>query len=86
MSERCECRDGCQCADAPGPAALLIMRDGAPLRVCTRCVIESSGDRVVCSIVPLDPPSKELFEYDFLGWLMLVSNRYPSEDDVGGEA
>ena len=82
----CECRDGCACSiREPGPAAFLIMRKDAPLRVCTRCVL-TDGDKVICSIVPVDPPSRELFEYDPIGWFMLAGRDFPTEDEVGGEA
>jgi hypothetical protein len=67
---RCECRDGCQCQEKPGPAAYLIQRDGRKLRVCTRCTLP--GDETLEVLVNKNTPSREYIEHDALGILCLV--------------
>jgi hypothetical protein len=66
----CECRDGCPCAENPGPAALLVLRNGNPLHVCTRCCL-TEVDQVLFITVPTDPPPQEFLEYDLLGCFAL---------------
>ena len=86
MSEMCECQDGCDCAQVPGPAALVVMRGGAVMKVCTRCHLTGDDNRVVYAIGPTNPPSQEQYAYDILGWFWLATGRFPSQDEVGGEA
>ena len=78
----CECRDGCECAKTPGPAALIVLRDGHPLHVCTRCHL-SQVDKILSVTVSLDPPPQEFLAYDFLGCLAL-SMMPPTQEE--GEA
>ncbi len=70
---KCECRLGCRCAENPGPAAILVMREGepAPKHVCTRCHLRNT-DQVLSITVPTNPPPMALLEYDALGWAALV--------------
>jgi hypothetical protein len=81
---KCECRDGCHCFQTPGPATLLVTREGAPLQICTRCLLPEH-DTLVDTLVPTNPPSMELLSYDPLGWLLLAHGHYdrpPVDKDV----
>ena len=71
MSERyphgeCECRQGCQCAGVPGPAAELITRDGKRMRVCTRCTLPGDSEREW--LLTEESPSEPFASYDALGF------------------
>ena len=45
----CECRDGCQCKEKPGPAAVILKRDENYLSCCTRCIL--SEDKVTKNLI-----------------------------------
>lgn len=66
----CECRGGgCQCDHKAGPAALSVVRDGKPLKVCTRCFFMSDEDSK--PLASKGASLKTFFDYDILGAMVL---------------
>jgi hypothetical protein len=70
MIELCECRQGCQCQEHPGPAAFLIERRGQQMKVCTRCDLPS--DTFIGLLVTDETEAKPFADYDFLGTLVMA--------------
>jgi len=67
----CECRNGCQCAARPGPAAFTVVRDGVTMKVCTRC--DFSSDRPTQKLlVTKDDDASVFSDYDILGAFVLA--------------
>ncbi len=67
----CECRDGCQCEDTPGPAAFSVVRDGKKMRVCTRCYLKTDSAKKL--LVTRTDSSVLYFSYDVLGALLIAA-------------
>lgn len=63
----CQCREGCQCQEHPGPAAMEVLRDGVSLLVCTRCDRQSRGDIFVRTLLDGDTRVEVFMIYDPLG-------------------
>ncbi len=70
MIELCECRQGCQCQEHPGPAAFLVERDLKQMKVCTRC--DLSSDRFLCLLVTDETEAAPFVEYDAMGAMVLA--------------
>lgn len=68
----CECRQGCQCAGIPGPAAEEITRNGKRMKVCTRCTLTGDVDRVW--LVTEDTPGDVFRNYDPLGFFCILGH------------
>lgn len=66
----CECRDGCQCALRPGPAAFAAVRNGRKVKLCTRCDV-SSDKPTLELLVQRDTPIGPFLEWDGLGALAI---------------
>jgi hypothetical protein len=61
----CECRQGCNCEDSPGPALVEITRRGRTMRVCTFCHL--SGDTTLRVLPEALPHPNVYMEYDAFG-------------------
>lgn len=68
----CECRDGCQCQDNPGPAMHIIERKGKVMNVCSRC--DLTGDTMISrfALNREELSAAALLEYDPIAALMLA--------------
>lgn len=66
----CDCRQDCQCAIIPGPAAYSIKRDDKDMKVCTRCIWVTDKDKKI--LMHPEEPCGIYIEYDPLGALVIA--------------
>ncbi len=72
----CECRDGCQCQDNPGPAMHIIERNGKVMNVCSRC--DLTGDTMIkrFALNRETLSAEALIEYDPIAALMVMMGEF----------
>ena len=73
MLHECDCRECACCSVIPGPAVYNVTRDGVRMHVCTRCDLSTDLDKESIPVVELAEHIDELFEYDPLGTVVLLS-------------